>query len=628
MTFAAILKSRAAAIIAGAIVFLALFFGLAGPSWQLANYRLMQDGGCAILWLISVGGFGWIAWRILKPREMVITSLAGATCVALGIGMTSLAILGLGLAGLLNHAWASGIIGIGAMIGIAVLYIRGKKWNVTPWLAEPAGWRFAWIAAAAVAGVVILAAFFPPGILWGDEPNGYDVLEYHLQIPREWYEAGRIIPLHHNVFSYFPFNVEMQYLLAMHLHGGSWAPWASMYLAQLMHAAMCAAAAWAVYGLAGGGKRGIAAGLLTVAVPWTGLLAPVAYNEGGTLLFGILAIGWAIRASRVREFLIAGLMAGFAAGTKLSVVPLIFAGVPIVVLIGRRAAWRNLIAGCVIYILVALLALSPWLIRNWKWAGNPVFPEAMSVLGKAHFSNVQVERWREAYWPDKDHRSATGRLAALWEQVLADWRYGYVLLPLAVAAVVLARKNRTTICLATLLLTQSGFWLCFTHLQSRFMVIAIPISALLIVQYEDFVAVGLVAALAIACFSCSMLIYKMGKYLKLDHVTVALIGRENLEGISMLDTRQLKDNQSIDLVGDAAVFWYQIPMSRLHYKTVFDVDTSDPNQSIEQAWLAGMPKDAMAWPDLPELRRFSQTYFGIELKPEIRNQNTESIPND
>ncbi len=102
---------------------------------------------------------------------------------------------------------------------------------MTPWLAEPAGWGFAWIATAAVAGVVMLAAFFPPGVLWGDEPNGYDVVEYHLQVPREWYEAGRIIPLHHNVFSYFPFNVEMQYLLAMDLHG-AWGPWAGMYLAQ------------------------------------------------------------------------------------------------------------------------------------------------------------------------------------------------------------------------------------------------------------------------------------------------------------------------------------------------------------------------------------------------------------
>src|SRR5208337_2754538 len=101
--------------------------------------------------------------------------------------------------------------------------------------------------------VVTLAACFPPGILWGDEPNGYDVVEYHLQVPREWFEAGRILPLHHNVFSFFPFNVEMHYLLAMFLHDG---PWAGMYLAQMMHVGFCLMAAWAVFALAGGGRRG------------------------------------------------------------------------------------------------------------------------------------------------------------------------------------------------------------------------------------------------------------------------------------------------------------------------------------------------------------------------------------
>ncbi|HEY1922504.1 MAG TPA: hypothetical protein VGG44_07035, partial [Tepidisphaeraceae bacterium] len=365
-------------------------------------------------------------------------------------------------------------------------------------------------------------------------------------------------------------------------------------------------------------KRGIAGGLLTLAVPWTGLLAAVAYNEGGTLLFGILAIGWAIRASSWREFLIAGLMAGFAAGTKLSVMPLIFVGVPIVVLIGRRVAWGNLIAGCAIYVLVALLALSPWLIRNWKWTGNPVFPEAMSVLGKGHFSDVQVERWREAYWPDKDHRSIGGRISALWSEVIIDRRFGsfrrfgYLLLLLGVAAAVIARKNRASLCLVILLLLQAGFWLCFTHLQSRFMVIVIPITALLVAQCEEISSLSVVIAVVMSCLSVTMLIQKMGKFLKMDHDTGAMIGRENLEGFRLLDTRELKDEKAVDLVGDASVFWYQIPMSRLHYKTVFDVDTSDPKQTIEQAWLEGMPTDALIWPDLAELKRFARTYYGIK----------------
>ena len=43
--------------------------------------------------------------------------------------------------------------------------------------------------------IAAVGALLPPGMLWHpDEPHGYDVVEYHLQIPREWYEAGRIIP--------------------------------------------------------------------------------------------------------------------------------------------------------------------------------------------------------------------------------------------------------------------------------------------------------------------------------------------------------------------------------------------------------------------------------------------------
>src|SRR5207302_7859042 len=104
-----------------------------------------------------------------------------------------------------------------------------------------------WLLVIPFLAIAVLGAFMAPMALWGPtEPNGYDVVEYHLQIPREWFEAGRIQALHHNVFSYFPFNVEMHYLLAMHLRGG---PWAGMYLAQFMHALFIALAALAVYGL-------------------------------------------------------------------------------------------------------------------------------------------------------------------------------------------------------------------------------------------------------------------------------------------------------------------------------------------------------------------------------------------
>jgi hypothetical protein len=605
------LKSRGAAIVACMFVFLFLFFGLAGPSWGLALYRILRDGGCALLWFASAGGIGWVAWTgITRRTSGAAKHVVVITCIGLGLGIMSLAILGLGLVGWMNQGWAIAIIAAGDLIAISAGFSSARKWDASQWLIRPAGWLWVWIAPAAVGGVVALAACFPPGILWGDEPNGYDVVEYHLQVPREWYEMGRIGALHHNVFSYFPFNVEMHYLLAMDLHGGFFGPWAGMYLAQMMHAGFFAATAWAVFALAGGGRRGIVAGAMVIAVPWTGLLAPIAYNEGGTLLFGALAIGWVMRADSWRQFLLAGLFAGFATGCKLSVAPLFFIGVPLAVFITRSKCRL----GCAAFLLAASIAFSPWLLRNWRWAGNPVFPEAMSVLGQNHFSGVQAERWREAYWPDAKYRSVAGHVEALWNEVLGDVRFGWALFPLAIVAAVIGFRERSMGMLIILLVFQIIVWTAFTHLQSRFMVIVIPIIALMIAQLETrgWLPICAAAVVAVSFLSVNLMMQKMQRYLEMDHEKVALIGRENLEGFALFDTRQMEEGQSLNLIGDAGVFWYQIPMSRLHYKTVFDVDTSDASKSIDQAWLAEMPRDAVIWRDDDEMKRFARTYYGMK----------------
>ena len=50
----------------------------------------------------------------------------------------------------------------------------------------------------------------------------FDVLEYHLQGPKEYYQAGRIAFLPHNVYTSMPFGVEMLHLPAMEVMGDWW----------------------------------------------------------------------------------------------------------------------------------------------------------------------------------------------------------------------------------------------------------------------------------------------------------------------------------------------------------------------------------------------------------------------
>jgi hypothetical protein len=487
---------------------------------------------------------------------------------------------------------------------------------------DPAAWL--WLLVMPFLAIAVLSAFMPPGILWGDEPNGYDVVEYHLQVPREWFEAGGIVPLHHNVFSYFPFNVEMHYLLAMLLRGS---PWAGMYLAQLMHLAMIVLSIVALWELVT--PRGRIGVILAAATPWLALLAPVAYNEGGLLLFGTLAIGWMLRAlggspGAARQMALSGVFAGLACGVKLTAAPMLVVLIPI----GYFAAARfspisNLKSqisnykSLALFLLGALLTVSPWLLRNLIWTHNPVFPEAMPLLGRAHFTPEQVARWQSAHAASASERGVANRLHATWSQIFADWRYGYALFPAAALAVIAALRRKTRqidgpfLAVLMLLLGWLVFWIAFTHLQSRFFALAIPAAALLVARIEQPIARLVIVCAILLQVGFGLLNLHDLMAMRVQPYLVAL----GIDHFPVLDERlaPVLENPTGDLclIGDARAFVYEIPMSRLHYRTVFDLDASQHPGDVIAAWMQGFPirhPGATLYIDYDELRRFARTY--------------------
>ena len=68
----------------------------------------------------------------------------------------------------------------------------------------------------------------------------FDVLEYHLQGPKEYFQAGRIAFLPHNVYTSMPFGVEMLHLVGMEVLGDWW--WGGL-VGQLLVALYAPAAA-------------------------------------------------------------------------------------------------------------------------------------------------------------------------------------------------------------------------------------------------------------------------------------------------------------------------------------------------------------------------------------------------
>ena len=503
----------------------------AGENVSLALITLFQSIIYLALWLASAAGWGapivrW-ATRGMKPDPL----LTATTTLAAGLGVIGLGVLLGGLTGFVNAAFGWTLLAIGWALGVALYAVhRGAAKPVKPLAtaAEPkpdARWNWVWLCIVPTLAIVLVASLAPAGWLWKpEEPHGYDVVEYHLQIPREWLEAGQIIPLRHNAFSFFPFGVEMHYLLAMQIQGGAWK---GMHLAQLMHAAMTALSVAAAYGVAkqlGCGRAATTIATLALATtPWLAQLAPIGFNEGGLLLFGTLALGWMLIAvgqlndasagapSRLfRRFALAGAMAGFACGVKLTAGPLVLAAAPIMTLaVARRSAFRRSLAGAAVFSVVGLIVFSPWLVKNIAWCGNPVFPEATSLFGSAHFTEPQVQRWKAAHAPRPDQQSFTGRVSAFASEVLAGWQFGYVALPLAALAIGFTWRRRQTWFLTGLLLLHGVFWIGFTHLQGRFFVLALPIAALLIAETsfqawprrQSWFNVGLAAVIAPAAIA-------------------------------------------------------------------------------------------------------------------------------
>jgi hypothetical protein len=298
-----------------------------------------------------------------------------------------------------------------------------------------------------------------------------------------------------------------------------------------------------------------------------------------------------------------------ACGVKLTAVAMVLAVVPIAMV----GIYPKALKSAAAFVIAGLIVFSPWMIRNAIWAGNPVFPELMTILGRGQFSEAQVQRWNQAHAARGDQKSFEKRIATMGEQVFGDWRYGFVILPLGVMAAALSRKRRETRFLFIVFILNAIVWIGFTHLEGRFFVLAIPIAAMLIGQVEDLRWQLLVIGASATSATIGIVVLSP----RLLHFAPA-IGAENVQSLLSSDVDDaLQSDRPIVLVGDARAFLYQVPMSRLQYRTVFDV---------KDKWIAEVPAGAILIVDPGELKRFAKTYAGLPpIPPEFLRRDEPFI---
>ena len=198
----------------------------------------------------------------------------------------------------------------------------------------------------------------------------FDVLEYHLQGPKEYYQAGRISFLPHNVYTNMPFGVEMLHLLAMEVMGDWW--WGGL-AGQLLVALFGPAAAVliaAAAARAGSPRAAWFAALVYLSTPWIYRLAVIAYVEGPLCFYhaalsGLAVAGWGTRAISPCSAIwgLLGLLAGGAMGCKYTGLDL--GGHPVRAARAlRRVAQAIALRSSSAIVLGWAVVMGPWLVKN------------------------------------------------------------------------------------------------------------------------------------------------------------------------------------------------------------------------------------------------------------------------
>lgn len=585
------------AVLCAAITFAGIASTVGGNLATLASVLFVGLAGSVApgLYLLGSLGLGVLVQKAVWPACERVWAIRAGLGLSAMLTVTHL----MGIASVLTVRGVALVpVALGAAVVIGeLLKIRGKR-------IEPSV-SWVWLAAAPAIGVLLVAACSPPGWLWASEFGGYDVLSYHLELPKEWLAMGRVWPVEHNVYSYLPSSMESAYLhvgvlMGAGQHGLTSGDGSILAATQLLHAGIAiiagmatASAASVMLGCTGKEGTGVLApiaGGLVVATPWAVVTGSMAYNEMAVLALFASALVAAMSGELppIRRGLIVGVLVGAACGCKPTALLFCAPACGLAMVWDRpRKTWAVLTLGACAGGLVMLL---PWLVRNWMAGGNPVFPQLSGVFGPAHWSTEQVARYRSG------HSFEDGFFEALRHFVLPDedgsargishgqWAFfGPMVLIACVVSVAVRRTHKIAALLSMVLLMQLVAWLTLTHVQSRFLMPMLVPGAIAVAVGLSCVPVRQLAltlgSLGIVAQSVVTLLIFSLQQADLGGPNIATLFGPGLFARAPEDTPdgmlgpvaflndRLPEGSRVLIVGDAAVLYVETPYA---YATTWD----------------------------------------------------------
>ena len=234
------------------------------------------------------------------------------------------------------------------------------------------------LAALGLAMLLNLAGTLSPEIF-------YDALVYHLAVPNYYVIKHGLEPMPYNFYSNLPFTHGMLYAAALLLKGAT--------LAKFINFAAGLLTAGAVLAL-GARYFSLRAGLWAAAIFYTVGHAMFASWSAGTeallMFFSALALYSVLnrKDGEMRWLWLAACFCGLAMGVKYTGF-FTAVGVMLVYAWSGRAKPAAVVKNLALFTLVASIFVAPWLVKNYIYKGNPVYPFAVTLFGADQGSDPQ-----------------------------------------------------------------------------------------------------------------------------------------------------------------------------------------------------------------------------------------------
>ncbi len=525
---------------------------------------------------------GRIVLELLRVADRFTRLEQFALSAAIGLQVNSLVMLAVGTLWSTQSRWFWASYAV--MVLVAAMVVLRRNIQVADQSAPPEDSilspRWLWLAAP-VAVLLLLGAMLPP--------VDFDVREYHLQGPKEFFQIDRITFLPHNVYANMPLGAEQQASIGMAVTG-DW--WTGALVGKTVMAAYTLFAAVLVYAAGRrwyGRDAGIIATVLYLTTPWIFKVSVGGLNEGASSLYWLAAVHVVLclhteQQRRWQLGLLAGLLAGAAAACKYPAA--LFVVIPLFVWIAAQARswrWQPLAA----YTAGVVVCFGPWLLKNALLTGNPVYPLLDSIFDGATRTPELAAQWNAA------HRPPGFGLVELFDSakqflLTNDWA-GLWLIPLAIFSLLrrdaadtrLRRDAAATWPIGYFLLFVLAAWWLATHRIDRFLAPALPLLALLagrggarlhaeLTRRHGRLKWAVPLMLSFGLLYCGLLAATgaMGTYQKF-FVQLELLRKDpvRVDAVHLWANDSANQVTGLLLVGDAQPFDLEVPA---YYNTVFD----------------------------------------------------------